>query len=125
MIPDMSGNTSGSMSGRRQGVLGDKSCSMHLREHVLIVYNRLSQPVEVELTKTEWAILETLLRHPLGLVTYRQLGRMVWGEEFEFVNSQKHPVHWHIAHIRKIFQLVGGKNPIKTVRGLGYKWIGG
>ena len=52
---------------------------------------------EVTLTRTEWAIVEHLARHPGRLVTYRQLIDQVWGEGSAV---QPRLIRVHLASIR-------------------------
>jgi two-component system KDP operon response regulator KdpE len=51
----------------------------------------------VALTRTEWAIVEHLARHPGRLVTYRQLIDQVWGEGS---TVQPRLIRVHLASIR-------------------------
>jgi DNA-binding response OmpR family regulator len=115
-------------------VLGGKFCRMYLREHVLIVYNGMHQPVNtmnqhaqrLGLTRTEWTILETLLRNPGALVTHEDLIRAVWGNDYLIVKSRKSMDHWHMRNLRRKLSEAAGVPqdavPIETVHGFGYRW---
>ncbi len=75
---------------------------------------------EVRLTKTEWALLETLSQHPGKLLTHGWLLERVWGPGYEdaidvlrvFVSQLR----------RKIEQEPGRPRIITTDPGIGYRW---
>jgi two-component system response regulator VanR len=76
----------------------------------------------VNLTKTEFDILLLLASEPNRVFTFEQIYVKVWGEEY-MGNSNT-----VMVHIRKLREKLGDntKNPsyIKTVWGVGYKFIG-
>jgi two-component system, OmpR family, KDP operon response regulator KdpE len=53
---------------------------------------------DVHLTRTEWAIVEHLVRHAGRLVTQRQLLQHVWGPRYE---TETNYLRVHLAAIRK------------------------
>lgn len=55
-------------------------------------------PCEVRLTPTEWAMAVHLARHPDRLVTYRQLGSAVWGDDYQ---PDANLIRVHMAHVRR------------------------
>ena len=73
---------------------------------------------EVQLTPTEFLILQTLLENEGTVVSHEQLLRAAWGPD----EDDAHLVEVHMANLRaKIEQ--DSKNPqrIRTVRGFGYR----
>jgi len=72
---------------------------------------------ELDLTPTEMAILELLLRRAGQVVTRRQIATQVWEDEAQAVSSNT--IEVHIGRLRS--KLKGSTVRIETVRGLGYK----
>lgn len=72
---------------------------------------------KVELTNTEFRIMQILMTHSPTVVKLNDLIEFVWGDGPE---SDNPPVRIHLANIRK---KIGDKqlNIIKTVPGIGYK----
>lgn len=73
---------------------------------------------EVDLTKIEFDILDTLTERPDQVVPRAALRERVWGTEFY---ADDHVVDVHIANLRR---KIGGPQKaarIKTVRGVGYR----
>jgi len=71
---------------------------------------------EIELTPTEFSILEMLMRHEGQVVTRKMLCEHVWGFEWE---GPTNVIEVHITHLRKKLDR-DGSNRITTVRGRGY-----
>jgi len=74
---------------------------------------------QVELTRTEFDLLETLTDRPKVAYTRRQLIERVWGPEWF---GDEHLVDIHIAHIRaKLGDDAATPRFVLTVRGVGYR----
>lgn len=72
----------------------------------------------VELTRTEFDLLEILIERPKNVFTRRALLESVWGGEWF---GETHVVDVHIGHLRKKLTDAGAaKGLIRTVRGIGY-----
>jgi DNA-binding response OmpR family regulator len=72
----------------------------------------------VELTGTEFALLEYLMRNSGAVLTRDQLREEVWGEGFE---PSSNVVDIYVHYLRRKLKGAGlGYDPIRTVRGLGY-----
>jgi DNA-binding response OmpR family regulator len=69
---------------------------------------------EVELTAREYALLETLLRHPDQVLSREQLLSMVWGYDFD---PSSNVVEVYVRYLRRKL----GEGTIETVRGMGYR----
>ena len=72
---------------------------------------------DLKLGPTEFRLLCRLMERPGRVFSREQLLDLVWGREI-FVDSRT--VDVHIGRLRKVLQLSGQKDPIRTVRGAGY-----
>ncbi|MFB6371797.1 MAG: response regulator transcription factor, partial [Bradymonadaceae bacterium] len=72
---------------------------------------------QIELTKTEFKVLETLIGYPGKVYSRDELMEGAYGGE-TIVSDRT--IDSHVRGIREKFQ-AHGANPIETVRGLGYK----
>jgi two-component system, OmpR family, response regulator MprA len=71
----------------------------------------------VELTKTEFALLEHLMRHPRLVLTRSQLFEAVWGYDF---GPRSNSLEVYIGYLRRKTEEGGEPRLIQTVRGVGY-----
>ena len=72
----------------------------------------------IELTKTEWDLLEYLMRHPGQTLSRQNILDYVWSYE----NAVKPElVDVYISYLRQKLNLAPLSDPIQTVRGLGYR----
>ena len=77
----------------------------------------------VELTRTEFDLLATMMDRPNLAFTRRQLIEAVWGREWF---GDDHVVDVHIGHLRtKLGDDAGEPRFIRTVRGVGYGMVAG
>lgn len=74
---------------------------------------------QLELSTKEFQILSFLKNHPNNVVTREQIYENVWGDEYGELNT----VTVHIKNIRK--KLGGQYDFIKTIWGVGYKYVEG
>lgn len=74
---------------------------------------------KIELTKTEWDLLEYFLRHPGMTLTRQNILDYVWSYEAEV---KPELVDVYIAYLRQKINVEGMSDPIETVRGVGYKF---
>ena len=72
---------------------------------------------ELELTKTEFALLELLLRHPRQVLTRSQIFESVWGYDF---GPRSNSLEVYIGYLRRKTEDGGEPRLIQTVRGIGY-----
>lgn len=77
---------------------------------------RSSQPLE--LTATEWNLLEFLMRHPGQTLSRQQILDHVWSYERAV---QETLVDVYISYLRRKLHQRGRPDPIHTVRGVGYR----
>jgi two-component system OmpR family response regulator len=72
----------------------------------------------LDLTKTEWGLLEFLLRHPGQALTREQILDYVWSYDHDVQPSL---VDVYISYLRRKLDVPGRADPIQTVRGVGYR----
>jgi two-component system, OmpR family, response regulator len=72
----------------------------------------------LELTKTEWDLLEYLMRHPGQTLTRQNILDYVWS----YQNDVKPElVDVYISYLRQKISVGGLSDPIQTIRGIGYR----
>ncbi|GAA1965732.1 response regulator [Catenulispora subtropica] len=77
-------------------------------------------PETVRLTRTEWAVLETLLRHPGRLVSSKQLLAQVWGTEHEPESSY---LRFYLSRLRQKLEPEPSRpRQLLTEPGMGYRF---
>ncbi|MBI4899045.1 MAG: response regulator transcription factor [Actinobacteria bacterium] len=76
------------------------------------------QDTEVELTRTEFDLLDALSARPRAAFTRRQLVNAVWGPDWV---GDEHLVDVHIGHLRRKLATVADLPFVETIRGVGYR----
>ncbi|MBT3322804.1 MAG: response regulator transcription factor [Anaerolineae bacterium] len=71
----------------------------------------------LDLTKTEWTLLECLMRHPGQTLSRQFIMDYVWSYES---SVQPTMVDVYISYLRNKLSLPEEKDPVKTKRGVGY-----
>jgi two-component system, OmpR family, response regulator MprA len=71
----------------------------------------------IELTRTEFALLELFLRNPRQVLTRSIIFERVWGYDFGFASNS---LDVYIGYLRRKTEAVGEPRLIHTVRGVGY-----
>jgi two-component system, OmpR family, response regulator len=74
---------------------------------------------KIELTKTEWDLLEYFLRHPGMTLTRQNILDYVWSFE---TDVKPELVDVYIAYLRQKINVERMSDPIETVRGVGYRF---
>jgi two-component system, OmpR family, response regulator MprA len=72
---------------------------------------------EIELTKTEFSLLEHLMRHPRLVLTRSQIFEAVWGYDF---GPRSNSLEVYVGYLRRKTEEGGEPRLIQTVRGVGY-----
>lgn len=72
----------------------------------------------LNLTVTEWNLLECLMRHPGQTLTREQIINAVWPLDAEVLPSL---VDVYVSYLRRKLDQPGRSCPIQTVRGVGYR----
>jgi two-component system, OmpR family, response regulator MprA len=71
----------------------------------------------IELTRTEFLLLELLLRHPRQVLTRSQIFERVWGYDF---GPASNSLEVYVGYLRRKLESHGEPRLIQTVRGVGY-----
>ena len=75
---------------------------------------------EIRLTKTEWELLERLVRHPGALLTQRQLLTEVWGPAYA---TESGYLRFHFGQLRRKLEADPGRpRHLITEPGIGYRF---
>jgi two-component system response regulator MprA len=71
----------------------------------------------VELTRTEFLLLELFLRHPRQVLTRSQIFERVWGYDF---GPASNSLEVYVGYLRRKLEAGGEPRLLQTVRGVGY-----
>jgi two-component system response regulator MprA len=71
----------------------------------------------IELTRTEYALLELLLRNPRQVLTRELIMERIWNYDF---GPTSNPLEVYISYLRRKTEAGGEPRLIQTVRGVGY-----
>jgi two-component system, OmpR family, response regulator MprA len=71
----------------------------------------------IELTRTEYTLLELLMNHPRQVLTREQILRNVWGFDFEPASNS---LDVYVMYLRRKTEAGGRPRLVHTVRGVGY-----
>jgi two-component system, OmpR family, response regulator MprA len=71
----------------------------------------------VELTRTEFLLLELFLRHPRQVLTRSQIFERVWGYDF---GESSNSLEVYVGYLRRKLEAEGEARLLQTVRGVGY-----
>jgi two-component system response regulator MprA len=71
----------------------------------------------VELTRTEFLLLELFLRHPRQVLTRSQIFEQVWGYDF---GPSSNSLEVYVGYLRRKLEAGGEPRLVHTVRGVGY-----
>jgi two-component system response regulator MprA len=73
--------------------------------------------VSIELTRTEFSLLELFLRNPRQVLTRSVIFERVWGYDFGFGSNS---LDVYVGYLRRKTEAGGKPRLIQTVRGVGY-----
>ena len=106
--------------GRRTTLVSSAASELRCGEIVMDLQahsaRRGMQPLD--LTTTEWNLLEYLVRHSNQVLTRQQILDYVWSHER---NVQPSMVEVYVSYLRHKLNAPGKADPIQTVRGVGYR----
>jgi two-component system, OmpR family, response regulator MprA len=71
----------------------------------------------IELTRTEFSLLELFLRHPRQVLTRSVIFENVWGYDF---GSRSNSLEVYMGYLRRKTEAAGEPRLLHTVRGVGY-----
>lgn len=87
------------------------------RRQVTVGAGTDDEPNPVDLTRTEFAILELLMRN-LGIVLERSvMYERIWGYDFD---GESRSLDVHVGYLRRKLEAAGSPRLIETVRGVGF-----
>ena len=72
---------------------------------------------EIELTKTEFSLLELFLNHPRQVLTRTQIFEAVWDYDF---GPSSNALEVYVGYLRRKTESDGEPRLIQTIRGVGY-----
>jgi two-component system, OmpR family, response regulator len=72
----------------------------------------------IDLSRTEYALLEALMRHPGDVLSRFQLLEEVWGYDYE---NRSNIVEVYVRYVREKVDRPFGRRSLQTVRGVGYR----
>jgi two-component system response regulator MprA len=71
----------------------------------------------IELTRTEYLLLELFLHHPRQVLTREQIFERVWGYDF---GPASNSLEVYVGYLRRKLEAGGEPRVLQTVRGVGY-----
>jgi two-component system response regulator MprA len=71
----------------------------------------------VDLTRTEYALLELFLRNPRVVLAHEVIYERVWGYDF---GPSSNALRVYVGYLRRKLDAVGASGLIQTIRGVGY-----
>jgi two-component system response regulator MprA len=77
--------------------------------------SRIGRPIE--LTRTEFALLELLIRNPRRVLTRSEILLAVWGYDF---GPTSNSLEVYVGYLRRKTEADGAPRLVQTVRGVGY-----
>jgi two-component system, OmpR family, response regulator MprA len=72
---------------------------------------------QVELTRTEFRLLELLMRNPRIVISRSRIYEQVWGYDF---GASSNAIEVYVSYLRRKLEACGEPRLIHTVRGVGY-----
>jgi len=108
--------------GRRLSDNASNAWELRVGSIVLDTHSQTARRADkvLDLTKTEWSLLECLMRHPGQVLSREFILDYVWSYE----NSvQPSMVDVYISYLRNKLRIPKCKDPIQTRRGLGYALV--
>lgn len=106
--------------GRRFTVASGDQSALRVGDLVLDQRTRVARrgDYSLNLTPTEWNLLECLMRHPGQVLTREQILNYVWSYEADVLQTM---VDVYISYLRGKLRVPGRPDPVQTVRGVGYR----
>lgn len=106
--------------GRRFVVAAGDRAALQVGDLVLDQHLRVARRGErvLDLTPTEWNLLECFMRHPGQALNRSQILDHVWSYEADVLPTM---VDVYVSYLRRKLNAPGQPDPIQTVRGVGYR----
>lgn len=105
---------------RRFTLLGADAAELRSGQVVMDLRGHTARRGErpLDLTPTEWALLEFFLRHPGQTLSRQQILNAVWSMDRDVQPSM---VDIYVSYLRRKLNEPGDPDPIRTLRGFGYR----
>ena len=72
----------------------------------------------IDLSRTEYAVLEALMQNPGNVLSRFDLLEQVWGYDYE---NRSNVVEVYVRYLRQKIDRPFGRNTLQTIRGVGYR----
>src|SRR3712207_3902369 len=104
---------------RRSGWEGESDATLRFGDLALdpVAYEVRRGDRLIELTRTEFLLLELFLRHPRQVLTRTQIFERVWDYDF---GPASNSLEVYVGYLRRKLEAGGEPRLIQTVRGVGY-----
>lgn len=76
----------------------------------------------IQLTKKEYELLCFFVANKNRLITKESIAEHLWGDDIDLANNFDF-IYTHILNLRKKISSAGGEDYLKTVYGMGYKFV--
>jgi two-component system response regulator MprA len=103
----------------RRGAAGERSETLRYADVAVDVLGHTVRRGRraIELTRTEFLLLELFLRHPRQVLTRSQIFERVWGYDF---GPASNSLEVYVGYLRRKLEGDGEARLLQTVRGVGY-----
>jgi two-component system response regulator MprA len=104
---------------RRTGWEGDEQQTLRYEDLELdpLAHEARRDGRKLELTRTEFLLLELLMRHPRQVLTRETIFDRVWGYDF---GPASNSLEVYVGYLRRKTEAAGEPRLVHTVRGVGY-----
>jgi len=99
-------------TGAEEGVLSYSDLTLDTEKRTVVRADR-----RIDLTRTEFGLLELLLRNPGRVIHRTEIFRHVWGFDF---GPSSNSLNVYVGYVRRKTEAAGEPRLIHTVRGVGY-----
>ncbi len=104
---------------RTQILSGAEPCDLRMEPEYAVAWKGETR---IDLTPSEYRLLEVLVQHRGQVLTREQLMERIWSVEDAYVDDNTLSVY--VRRLREKLDQNGAESCIKTVRGIGYTYIG-
>jgi DNA-binding response OmpR family regulator len=98
-------------------ILSFEEIKIDTDNHEVSIHDQL-----IELTVKEYELLLFFISNKNRVITKQSIAEYLWGDNVDFLDSYDF-VYQHIKNLRKKITNSGGKDYLKTIYGLGYKFV--
>ncbi len=102
---------------RRSGATGEETLRFADLELDPVAHEVRRDGEPIELTRTEFSLLELFLRNPRQVLTRSVIFERVWGYDFGYASNS---LDVYVGYLRRKTEIGGRPRLIQTIRGVGY-----